>query len=130
MAGRTDTERREYLREVRMASMVCLPYKEPRFMWLEEQPEAIMSFSRVHLLGVSELDELQRFAYFAQGKHTWSVDTAKPIKWGLKGRKIDDGKSLRNAQQQQEFLDATATPAADALDIIKHNIAVLKKICA
>jgi hypothetical protein len=99
MSGRDAQERAVYLQNVRGAEMLCLPYREPRLAWYREQKYAMLQlFDHIHLFGVSTMEELKQFAIESTitRKVAWSVDTRKPIKWGVIGERMDRLATLRN----------------------------------
>lgn len=132
LAGRTKEERLEYLRTVKGADMLCLPFREPRFEWANEHPYRITAFQHVHLLGVSELDELRAWQTAASlyTKVRWSVDTAKPLKWAVQNEDLEDmylsKVSLRGAKlSSKDLLNITSIPE-DVLDQAKKNVDFLR----
>ena len=84
LCGNTAEERETYLRAVHHASMLCLPYDRPRMLWYLEQ---LPHWRRIHLLGVSELPELLAWKVFLPFLDL-SVDTGKPVKYGILGQDI------------------------------------------
>ena len=98
LIGGTPADRAERLKSIRRSSMLCLPYRKPRLEWYLEQMPV---HNTVHLLGMSSilelrawaaLQQLPRFAYMGL-----SLDTSKPVKWGLMYRRMEELDSLRNA---------------------------------
>jgi hypothetical protein len=134
LCGATPALRETYMWHTRSAPMICLPFREPRLQWFFDSPRNIHLFERVHLLGVNELDELRRFATLsARSTRTrWTVDTAKPIKWGLEGALLESLTSLRNAPTgSKELLDLRqrhVTPFQE--HTIRLNVAALRSVCA
>jgi hypothetical protein len=133
MAGATPTARAEYLDAVAGADMICLPFREPRLRWFQEQRERILDWTRIHLLGVNEISELKGFVRYARGAslhehRTWSVDTAKPIKWGWQLKSLNHGETLRSSGiSSLDLLDLRdATP--EQRSRIVQNIHYLKGV--
>lgn len=126
MSGRTPEERQEYLREVYDAQMLCLPYRENRLEWWEEQKPRW--WSRIHLFGVSTLNELREWVKIEDGSlRRFSVDTAKPLKAAFIGRKLDDGDSLRHMPiSSKDLLGMSAT--GEQLELIHDNVRFLRKV--
>jgi hypothetical protein len=104
LCGDTPEIRSRLLDVMWWSDMLCLPYRKPRLEWWEELPRLR---SRIHLLGVSTLDELRSWTQIARDypDTEFSIDTAKPIKAALLGRRFDDGSSLRSLFPQREFLE-------------------------
>jgi len=128
--GQTEDERRSFLQDVNSADMLCLPYRANRLAWYEESREYIHDWwFRIHLLGVNTLDELRSFAAHSKKKTgsqsrvaRWSVDTSKPIKLGIDGRRIDDGVTLRGAStSSKELLGITELSEAQR-ELCEHNL--------
>jgi hypothetical protein len=131
MAGRDAMERASYLHSVQEASMLLLPFRENRLLWFLEQEEWIVSkWKRIHLLGVNTLHELQQFVFHASRypEIDWSIDTAKPIKAAVAGRRIDDGQSLRNSSTSSFNLLNLTDLSADTLRLVDTNISLLKQL--
>jgi hypothetical protein len=130
LGGDTPEARTRFIQEVRPAAMICLPYRRPRIEWfLEQRPP----WSRVHLLGMSSFKEIQAWRWLLddprlQGIEV-SVDTSKPIKWGLLGRSFlddDDTRSLRNAPiTSKDLLGLTDITQAQN-ETVKENIKFVK----
>lgn len=128
LAGRTHEERQRYIRATRNASMLCLPYRENRVDWFFDHRHAIeLLHTRVHLLGVSDLSELSHFERLSRSSEiSWSVDTSKPVKWGLEGYSLVGLPSLRGAPiSSKDLLDLSAvSPAQDAC--VRGNVQQLR----
>lgn len=92
--GSTHEERvRLFMDGRQYSNTLCLPYREPRSQWFKElvsaTPKHVAWPGHLHLFGVNTLDELQWFSTFCE-RVGWPaarlcVDTAKPIKWAMKG---------------------------------------------
>jgi len=90
----------------------------------------VQQFPRVHLLGVNELPELNEWTKIAASMPywKWTLDTSKPIKWGLNGTRFKHGVSYRNCPlRHARYLEwknpLTPTEEAD----IFYNIAYLRR---
>lgn len=128
LCGRTFDERFMYLQEVRDAPMLLLPFREPRLDWFFEQKSQIQRFPRIHLLGVNELVELWNFNQVAGAN--WSVDTAKPIKWGIERQLISERTSLRGApMKSKDLLDVYGLSTQQILHITE-NVSYLRRFIA
>lgn len=132
--GVSPAERAElFMKTCKHAKMVCLPFKEPRFEWfrdlLEKIPKYIQWPPRIHLLGVNEFWELKAFkeTFDDMGipSRRVSVDTAKPIKWGIE-RKRFTGKeeTLRGVGS---LSDLTKKANSECMTDILYNIAFMRK---
>lgn len=126
MSGRDPAERAAYLSNVRQAGLLCMPYREPRWEWFQENAQFIQrTWTRLHLFGVSEIDELVKWRPAA----SWirlSVDTAKPLKWGIERKRLSDLPSLRGAPLKADsFLDTRNLDCAQ-MEACLWNIAYLR----
>lgn len=92
LSAHTSAERAAFLAATAGAAMLCLPYNQPRFAWYTEHFPA---FQRIHLLGASEPAELFAWQQYTQCCHI-SVDTSKPVKHGLLGKKLSELRSWRH----------------------------------
>jgi hypothetical protein len=134
--GKDPIERFEFFDGVRLhADMLCLPYRMPRLDWMKEliarAPKHIKWPPRIHLLGVSTMQELgqwHRLMYEHNiPEDSVSVDTTKPIKWGLALKRMDELDSLRDGPgwPQVPLKDEEITP--EQLACIYYNIAYLRR---
>jgi hypothetical protein len=137
LAGSSSEERHRFFAAThRKASLLCLPFREPRFVWFKELVGAFGSSnyvwpSKLHLLGVNTLHELTEFKDFFKKvnfpEERVSVDTAKPIKWAMAGKRFYTEMNLRNApfssNDVPKIEKLTPTQKADLL----YNIAFLRK---
>lgn len=132
--GVSPAERAEmFMKTVKHAKMLCLPFKEPRFEWfmdlLQKIPKYVQWPPRIHLLGVNEFWELKafrdQFAALGIEPTRISVDTSKPIKFGiLRKRFVSDIDTLRGTGSLDE-LARKAT--SECMSDILYNIAFLRK---
>jgi len=132
MCGRDSRERVHFLEYVRNADMLCLPFREERLAWFREHEVQIRSrWTRIHLLGVNEIEELRQFAQIAleAPEMTWTVDTAKPIKWGVALREMKTLDSPRGASLSSKDLLDLQYIRPSALHVCDNNIAFLRSIC-
>jgi hypothetical protein len=130
LCGRNPTERHSILNIFAANSkMLCLPFREPRLEWFREQEDVIVrNFTHVHLLGVSTLEELWEFSKVAERhlKTVFSVDTAKPFKAALEGRRLDDGTSLRGLPTSSKDLLGLSDLSDETLALVHKNIEILR----
>jgi hypothetical protein len=131
LAGRDPVERDWYLQEVSGADMLCLPFREPRLVWFALHTDFIVThWNRIHLLGVSSPGDLEGFACRAR-EHSeidWSIDTAKPIKWGYAGELLQGRATWRSASlSSRALLDLEEIPE-DHCKTIESNISYLKSL--
>lgn len=144
MTGTTEgsqREREEFLFRVREADMLCHTFKSPlRLEWFQRSGLAHRWY-RQHLLGVSELSELREWATQARNDvRVWSVDTGKPLKWALRGKKLDELDSLRlsprtttlgeasiESQKILSVSESEITP--EVQELFYHNVKVLREAC-
>lgn len=128
MCGRDSHERSSYLGAVRQADMLCLPYREPRVDWLHEHTtEIVRRWYRIHLFGVSELSELRQWDRPYWDGFSFSIDTAKPIKWGYAGRRMNALPSVRGASLSSADLLGLNGLKCSQTEAILWNIAYLRK---
>lgn len=128
--------RENFLFDVCDADMLCLTFKEPlRYRWYTESAMA-HRWKRVHLLGVAERDELEKWYPLGIPGREFSVDTGKALKWALRGKKLDEITSWRfnthttekglPSEESQKILDVkSVTPEQE--ELFKHNVSVLKR---
>ena len=144
MTGSDKSEILDFLIDVRDANMLCLTFKDPqRFEKYKGMPYT-RRWGRVHLLGVSEFEELDTWNKFLKGsgqslfgQRIWSVDTGKAIKWALKSKKLDELASLRTnaetttkglaSEASQKLLDVPRSDITEEVDnLFRHNVQVLR----
>lgn len=127
MSGRDPSERALYLEHVKDADMLCLPYREPRLEWWFENRKAISDrWPRVHLLGVSTFEELGAWRRIAIGDVLlMSVDTRKPVKWGMENVRMNSLDTLRGGPPAQLVDDVFSLTCAQR-ECILWNIGYLR----
>lgn len=138
MCGHDPAERESFLMNIAGASMLCLPYREPRWEWYLDHHQTIRRlWTRVHLLGVNDLNELQNFSRESSQTRSvdWSVDTRKPIKWGVQKRRLDDVVknigSLRGGHAlEMNDLFRVRNLTCSQTEAVLWNIAYLRRFCA
>lgn len=128
LTGDSIRERRNVLDAYRGVDMLCLPYRRTRLEWFFEHREIILSrWDRIHLLGVSSLEELSAWKWIADRFPgvSFSVDTAKPVKWGLLERDLRTLEEIRHAPvPSKDLLDTDEiSPKQDAM--VRKNITFL-----
>lgn len=134
IAGVSPAERAEMFMKVKgHAKMLCFPFREPRFEWfcdlLLKIPRYIQWPPRIHLLGVNEFWELKAFRdKFAEEQidpRRISVDTSKPIKFGIERKRFTEKiDTLRGIGALAE-LEKKAT--SECMTDVMYNIAYLRK---
>lgn len=124
LTGNSARTRRELLQTACFADMLCLPYDQPRLLWYQE---LFPYWRRVHLLGVSELSELQAWLSYAPFLHL-SVDTGKPVKYGLLERNLRTLDSLRHSTLLSHKLLEISQVTPSQLDLVKANIRFMKSL--
>jgi len=137
----TSPEERVYTRhKYKDAHMICLPFREPRKDWYNEHLDACIEkretlWERIHLLGVNEFSELKLFRQLSDMNlnQVFSVDTAKPIKWGVEGFSLelmDAGNiTARNAKLSSKDLLELDAVSNDVHVSIMENLSYLKRVC-
>lgn len=109
---------------------IGLPFKKNRASWVSYNP-MMLAEKVVHLLGgkeLAEIPELRKNLTFRLHEDHIYYDTAKPIKWAMKYRKLDELKSMRSSGvAEDEFFNArlTETQVYTALENIRLLRAVL-----
>jgi hypothetical protein len=126
LAGGDFSERSMFIENVKSSSMICLPFRAPRWIWYREHTDALLwNWRWIHLLGVNEFQELRNFA--GELGAVFSVDTAKPIKWGADSVRMDTltsprGHRTRNAQ----VFDLDLFETKSQIETTLWNIAYLR----
>jgi hypothetical protein len=111
--------------------MLCLPYREPRLDWWQElPPPQMLPWWRIHLLGVSTLEEAKAWGKIARAEEelTFTIDTGKPLKAAIVGRRLDDGRSLRSIPVSSKDLLNLTDLTDDQIGYTTTNIALLRGI--
>lgn len=126
MSGRTESERALYLDAVRDADLICMPYRENRLDWIQEQYQRLRRWHRLHLFGMSTIQELQRWKDIS----AWSLsmDTAKPIKWGIAKDRFTLVKDLRGAPTSSLDLLSVRNLSCAQTECVLWNIAYLRTL--
>jgi hypothetical protein len=133
LLGDDDVDRAQMLCAIDdCAELLCLPYRRPRLEWFLGSA-AVRRFRRIHLLGMSSVAELRSWAYLAEimgALYTtrFTCDTSKPVKWGLLGRNINDGRSLRGAEIASFDLLNWRDVSPNQLLLIEQNVRFLRRI--
>jgi len=132
MCGRTQEERELFLGNVREASLLCLPFREDRLGWYRDHHKTLERWDRIHLLGVSTPEDLRWFSNRAKRDvpFRWSVDTSKPIKWGLCRKLTSAMSSLRGAPVDSNELLNVDDVSEEQMVHIFYNIAHLRTLMA
>lgn len=134
LAGVSPAERAEmFMKVVKHTPMLCLPFKEARFEWfcdlLLKIPKYIQWPPRIHLLGVNELWELKAFRDKFEEKgipsRRVSVDTSKPIKFGIKRQRLTKEIETLRGLGSLETLRREAK--AECMADIMYNIAFMRR---
>jgi hypothetical protein len=129
--GETPRERMKMVEEyLRLEfGMVCFPYRKRNPEWFEDHSlnNAIsLLFERVHFLGAISAGET---LYLAQKYPFASIDTAKPIKWGMRGSYLNHVINWHGGWKGEydTFSDARVETASQEA-CINWNIAYLRKL--
>lgn len=133
LCGNSASQRAEIFTKVAAhIHALCLPFKEPRLDWFMDLVDRVpITFkwpARIHLLGVNRFEELTAFrdAFNNVGIPACrtSVDTGKPMKFGLDGKRFDPKLALRGAGAlKHDYKGATDKQLAN----IFYNVAYLRK---
>lgn len=131
LCGQTYEAREQLLEGIGRGNIdvLCLPYRRPRFLWFWEH--CIWHFERVHLLGLQGLDELRLWRNLAacldwDSNLTLSLDTSKPVKWGLQHKLLRDLSSWRGSPLSSIELMRIAECSPQQWDHVSQNVSFLK----
>jgi hypothetical protein len=128
MCGRSPEERVSFLNAVRSADMLCLPFREDRLAWGYEQRAVIRQhWDRIHLLGVNDLLEIRMVERLFSVDTNLSVDTGKPIKWGVAGERMSLMKPVRGAPTTSLDLLSIRNLTCAQTEHVLWNIAYLRR---
>jgi hypothetical protein len=89
--------------------------------------ETLPHWKRVHLLGVSELTEIQAWLPFTRFLQL-SVDTGKPVKYGLLGKRLSELRSPRRASLNSRALLEQDSWSPQQVTLVKKNVAYLRSL--
>lgn len=135
LCGHTEETRNDYLAEI-VSDMLCFTFHDSRRLeWWEDfvdNEEAFLRYERIHILGVSTLDEMQRWYQISEDNPSmnFSIDTTKAVKWGAQGKKIDTLQSLRGGPIDARAVLELEHFTDEQIECVEYNIMVLKKICS
>jgi hypothetical protein len=137
MAGRDEKERQSFFMNVAPnCDMLCLPFREPRKDWFTELLHANPRgrWPRyLHLFGMSTYQDLIFFSQAPQlnGWSSWevSLDTAKPIKWGMEIKEMSSDVSPRGSKVSSATLHKEELTDAQ-VQMTLYNIAYLRRFCS
>jgi hypothetical protein len=124
-----ELDQKSFIMNTQDAPILCLPFRRPRLSWLRFHADTIAKyFDRIHLLGVSELEELVAMAQLCQEIPLQvSVDTGKPVKWGLMGNRFNELTSLRHAPIHSSKMATIESITDMQRSNIYWNIAYLRR---
>lgn len=134
LCGHSKRHRDEYLDQTGLLDVLCFTFHDShRLTWYHdfEQHDSFHTFKRVHVLGVSSLDEMERWYEISERYPgcDMSIDTTKAVKWGAQGKKIDTLKSLRGGPIDAKAVLELDTFSEEQIQCVEYNIEVLKKVC-
>lgn len=134
LCGTSPAERAEFfMKTMPYCNMLCLPFKENRFEWfcdlLIKIPKYIKWPPRIHLLGVNEFWELKAFRdkfddLGIESRRT-SVDTSKPIKFGIDRIRFDE--KIGTLRGSGSLDEKTRKASSECMSDILYNVAFLRK---
>ena len=106
---------------------ICFPYRRARHVWIGEfdtHRPGWETYVKVHFLGMQTLEEATMCATrFPDG----TFDTSKPIKWGYKGKRLDEIEMFHGAWHDYDsYLDASEQDPNQSM-VTLYNIALLRK---
>lgn len=129
LVGETPEEREACIDAVKGADMICLPFDAPRYLWFLEQFPHRWYWKRVHLFGVSERIELPVWRVFASTL-TLSIDTGKPVKFGLLGSQLAERRTWRKASLSSTRLLELTEATPEQIDLAVVNTLYLRTLLA
>lgn len=115
--------------------MLCFTFHHrDRLQWWHEyrgSRENVMMVKRIHVLGVSTLDEMVEWFHISEeNPHcNFSIDTTKAVKWGVQLKHIDRLESLRGGPIDAKAVLELPDFTAEQIEVTEHNIQVLRNIC-
>ena len=109
--------------------VLCLPFRRPRLNWYRFHREEIRKkFQHIHLLGINTLEELEAFSQLGyEDGIRLTVDTSKPVKWGLLKQRLISLDSVRGAPIHSSSLIGVENVSQEQLGTISWNIAYLRR---
>jgi len=131
--GETREERIKMISHYRSLrfGMVCFPYRKRQPEWfthsLNELTSIVNTFARVHFLGA--INELET-KFLAKTFPHASIDTAKPIKWGLQKRRLDTVDPWSGGWVEYDSFSEARIGGPVSAQNIFYNIAYLRKLLA
>lgn len=135
LCGHSKQERDAYVdTATKYAKMMCFTFHDPRRLdWWRDFTfhPSFPTWGRVHILGVSTLDELRRWETISEQfqRIVFSVDTCKPLKLGVLGMRLQDVPVLRGGKtRSKEILDLEKF-SPEQIGVIEYNIEYLRHIC-
>lgn len=131
VAGTNEEERRTFVQACIASGvgMLCFSRMVNRRQWFDELRMAFppTGRTRVHLLGVSSLEELCSWREVSKDVDL-SVDTSKPAKAALLGRTLPPNGSLRGMPVVSKTLFEQPMDER-TIELCRHNIRILKEAC-
>jgi hypothetical protein len=128
LVGETRLERQAYFDAVRRdCGTIALPYRADRVTWWQEILGTFGSQAHaIHLLGWRDWDELAFWKEMSKETYV-SLDTAKPVKWGLLGKRLYDISEIRGAPIKSSDIASLAGVTPEQRAFVYYNVAVLRK---
>jgi hypothetical protein len=111
--------------------MLALPFREDRVRWFDQLASdgAIGPGElEIHLLGWQGPDELDYWKGLDRQGYPISMDTAKPIKWGIECKRMDGLQSVRGSLVPSKELSMMTDFSPAQVESILYNIALLRKM--
>lgn len=125
LGGPSEDERARLLDATSEADMLCIAYDQPRISWYLEHLSRTSQRKRLHLLGVSELEELN-FWKGLLSMHDLTIDTGKPVKYGLLGTEMWKLGSLRKPPLPSRELLKVEEASKEQERLVVENIRFLR----
>lgn len=107
--------------------MVCFPYRKRQLSWFDDDDfrNCVEGFSHIHFLGAIDARETRLLAQYFP---TSSIDTAKPIKWGIQGKYLNDIPSWHGGWPEYDSYADAKIDNQLATECTLWNIAYLRKL--
>jgi len=111
--------------------MVCFPYRKRKIEWFTHNAAELAlkadEFGKIHFLGAIDETETK---FLASTFRRASIDTAKPIKWGLQKRRLDTVDPWSGGWVEYDSFSEARIGGPVSAQNIFYNIAYLRKLLA
>lgn len=133
MQGQGESELNYFFSAVyKRVDCLCFPFRANRAGWMQTLVNSFPPSHHkwppyIHLLGMSTWEDIEAWRVFGKRFNLMlSIDTAKPIKWGMLGEHIGYGKNVRGAEVSSATLHKAVLTDKQLSDVT-WNIAYLQR---